>query len=390
MTNNARLRIAYFSPLPPARSGISDYSHELLPYLAQHVDLTLFVDDPAQVAADLQVQFPVKPIAAYPAQRWQFDLPLYQMGNSMHHDTLYEMCLRFPGVVVLHDHVLHHFLAHRAGGGPGYTRELGYAQGMAGVNLAWEIRGGKRPSPLFDLPLNDRLLDLSLGTIVHSAYVADRIRQQNPQRHVQVIPALIERHPGHSRRAELNWPDDAVIFASVGEVTRSKQVDFALRALQQVRQTVPQARYLIVGAPAPDIDLPALTAALGDAVHITGYVNSLAAFVDWIHTADVIVNLRHPTAGETSATALRALAAGKPVIAFNQGWYAELPDDASVKLPPLDEAALVRAMQTLAAAPAQRQAIGAAGVAYVEENCHPAQIAATYGRFLHHIINHYV
>ncbi|MCA9978187.1 MAG: hypothetical protein KC413_20640, partial [Anaerolineales bacterium] len=113
-------------------------------------------------------------------------------------------------------------------------------------------------------------------------------------------------------------------------------------------------------------------------------------FVDWIHTADVIVNLRHPTAGETSATALRALAAGKPVIAFNQGWYAELPDDASVKLPPLDEAALVTAMQTLAAAPAQRQAMGAAGVAYVEENCHPAQIAAAYGRFLHQIINHYV
>jgi len=37
-------RIAYFSPLNPQKSGISDYSEELLPHLARYFDIDLFVD----------------------------------------------------------------------------------------------------------------------------------------------------------------------------------------------------------------------------------------------------------------------------------------------------------------------------------------------------------
>ncbi|MCA9970026.1 MAG: glycosyltransferase family 4 protein [Anaerolineales bacterium] len=375
-----RLRIAYFSPLPPARSGIADYSRELLPALADHADLALFTAQPASVDAALRQQFPVQPLAAYAAQRWQFDLPLYQMGNSMHHDALYDLFTRFPGVLVLHDYVLHHFMAHRAQGKAGYTRELGYALGPAGIDLAWQIRAGKRPSPLYDLPLNDRLLDLSLGTVVHSDYVASLIRAARPDHPLRVIPALVADHPGRRRRAELGWPDDAIVFASVGQVTPSKHVDRALRAFRLVRQSVPQARFLLVGELLPDVDLA--TGDLGDSFRSLGYVESLAGFVDWIHTADVVVNLRHPTAGETSATALRALAAGKPLLVYDQGWYAELPAAAAVKLPPDDEAALAAAMLQLAAAPSERQRLGAAARAYVQQHCLPDQVAARLARFL--------
>ena len=38
------MKLAYFSPLLPHRSGISDYSEELLPYLARAAEITLFVD----------------------------------------------------------------------------------------------------------------------------------------------------------------------------------------------------------------------------------------------------------------------------------------------------------------------------------------------------------
>lgn len=376
-----RLRIAYFSPLPPARSGISDYSLELLPALADYADLTLFAAQPAQVDAALRQRFPVRPLAEYPMLRWQFDLPLYQMGNSMHHDALYQLFTRFPGVLVLHDYVLHQFHAHRAQGKAGYTRELAYALGSDGVNLAWQIRAGERPSPLFDLPLNDRLLDLSLGTIVHSQYVAGQIHAARPNHPLQVIHALIADRPGRRRRAELGWPDDVVVFASVGQVTASKQVDRALRAFRLVRQTLPHARFLLVGDVMPDVEL--VTGDLGDSFRGLGYVESLASFVDWIHTADVIVNLRHPTAGETSATALRAMAAGKPLIVYDQGWYAELPASASMKLPPQDEAALAAAMLQLGASPSERQQLGAGGRAYVQQHCLPAQVAAQVADFLH-------
>ena len=382
------LRIAYFSPLPPARSGISDYSRDLLPHLARHAQVTLFADNPAQVNAALRAQFPTYPLADYPAQRWQYDLPLYHLGNSIqYHENIYQLFTRFPGVVVLHDFIMHKFLRHRAvklDNLPGYTRELGYAFGQAGINQAWQFRKGEYTPPFNEHPLINRLLTLCLGLIVHSQYAARQIPQTS--RPVRVIPALMESHPGQNLRVQLNWPDDAIIFASIGHVTGNKQIEFALQAFQQVQQQFPQARYLIVGQMEPYLNLTEKINELNltDVVRTIGYVPSLQTFVDWIHSADVIVNLRHPTIGETSAAALRAMAAGRPVIVFDQGWYSELPETGCIKVAPMDATALVNAMQELADEPT-RQQMGEAARAYVQDVCAPAQVAAQYDRFLHEI-----
>lgn len=101
-----RPRLAYFSPLPPSPSGIADYSAELLPHLAELADITLFSDQPQAGSLGL----PSYPTGDYPARRHAFDLPLYQMGNSDRHEAMFEMMMRFPGVVVLHDYFLHHFI----------------------------------------------------------------------------------------------------------------------------------------------------------------------------------------------------------------------------------------------------------------------------------------
>jgi hypothetical protein len=140
------IRLAYFSPLPPARSGIADYSREILPHLGQMADLTLFCVDPQAVDRALHDQFPIHAISDYAKMRWHFDLPLYQMGNNTtHHEQIYRTLRRFPGAVVLHDVILHHFMAHRTAGHdnfPGYTREMAYVLGTAGVNYSWAIRHG--------------------------------------------------------------------------------------------------------------------------------------------------------------------------------------------------------------------------------------------------------
>ncbi|MCA9934198.1 MAG: glycosyltransferase [Ardenticatenaceae bacterium] len=392
-TTATPLRIAYFSPLPPARSGISDYSRELLPHLARHAQITLFADDPAQVDPALHAQFPIYSLTDYPSQRWQYDLPLYHLGNSVqYHETTYQLFTRFPGVVVLHDFIWHKFLRHRAvllGKLPDYTRELGFALGQEGINRAWQFRKGEYTPSTNEYPLIDRLLTLCLGLIVHSQFAARQIPPIN--RPVRVIPALIESHAGHNLRAQLNWPDDAVIFASIGHVTANKQVDFALQAFQKVQLQFPQARYLIVGQEEPNIHLQEQIDALNlaDVARAIGYIPSLQAFVDWIHSADVIVNLRHPTIGETSAAALRAMAAGRPVIVFDQGWYSELPDAGCMKVAPMDADALALTMQQLASDAALRQRIGEAARTYTQDVCAPAQVAAQYGRFLHEIYASY-
>jgi len=383
-----RLRIAYFSPMPPSRSGIADYSAALLPHLAELADVTVFTDS---AAAPPLAGLPLLPTDQFPLARGQFDLPLYHMGNSDQHEAIYDLLLNYPGVVVLHDFFIHHFVRHHTAGHgnwPNYAREMIYALGADGRRLSRAMLDGQVAAPLFELPLNDRLIDAALGLVVHSHFAAGRARQARPDLPLAIAPPLIEIRAGHSRRVELGLPHDAVIFGSFGQITAEKQIDLALRALADVRADHPASHFLLVGEPQPDVDLVALTAQSDRAgfIHKIGFVDTLDAFVDWIHTADVVVNLRLPTVGETSAVALRAMAAARPLIVFDHGWYSELPADAALKVPPGDAAALREAMARLAASPELRRAMGAAGLRYVQQNCQPAHVARATIDFLQAVL----
>ena len=78
--------------------------------------------------------------------------------------------------------------------------------------------------------------------------------------------------------------------------------------------------------------------------------------------ADVHVNLRSPTMGETSGTAIRALSLGKPLIVSDVGWFSELPDEVALKVPVDDRevATLVAALELLGSRPDVRLAMGEA------------------------------
>ncbi len=386
-------RIACFSPLPPTHSGIADYSAELLPYLAQAAQITLFVAEPDQVAADLRCAFEVRSVADFGQMHWQYDIALYQMGDSLCHEAIYPVLLRYGGVTVLHDYSLHHFVATRTiprGDFAGYVRELGYALGVEGVDLAYRIARGEAAHPFYAAPLNERVLDRSLGVIVHSRYVADKIRAARPRLPVAVAPAPVALPAGPMRpRAELGCPPDALLFVSAGQVISSKQLTLALEAFARLRADYPRARYVVVGDELQhDLDLPAWLAqhGLGDAVTMTGYLADKADFVAWIAAADVLVNLRYPTIGETSATALRGLAAGRPVIVSDHGWYAELPDDVCVKVTPNDGEAVYAAMRRLAGDPTLRAEIGRRAAAYAQREHSLAGAARRYLDFIAAVI----
>jgi glycosyltransferase involved in cell wall biosynthesis len=389
----SRRQIAYFSPLPPTRSGIADYSAELLPYLAEAARITLFVEDPAQVAENLRAAFEARPIADFARVYWQYDVALYQMGDSLCHEAMYPVLLRFPGVTVLHDHGLHHFVATRTiprGDFASYVRELGYALGSAGVDLAYRIQRGEAEHPFYTAPLNERVLDRSLGVIVHSRYAAGQIQAVRPHLPVAVVPAPIGACAESLRsRQELACPEDALFFVSAGQVISNKQLTLALEAFARLRADYPQARYVVVGDELKhDLDLPAWLAqrGLGDGVMMTGYLADKRDFISWIAAADVVVNLRYPTVGETSATALRGLAAGRPVIVSDHGWYAELPDDVCVKVTPNDGEAIYQAMRRLAGDATLRQAIGRRAAAYAQREHSLAAAARRYVDFIDEIV----
>jgi len=228
---------------------------------------------------------------------------------------------------------------------------------------------------------------------VHSRHALDLIRATRPQHPVWVVPAPIATYelPSHaspSQRTTLPWREDAIVFASVGQVTDTKRMDRALTAFARLRREVPRARYLLVGEVfANEVNLRALLQKLdlGDDVYITGFVDDLQTFMTWLAAADVIINLRYPTVGETSAAALRALSAGRPLIVYDHGWYAELPDEVALKTPLLDDDALLAAMQQLARDEDLRRQMGRQASAYTMAQHHPAETARAYMQAINEI-----
>ena len=91
--NGANMKVAVFSPLPPAPTGVADYTQSLLEGLRTETDW--------EVHAYTEDCLPVQ-------ERDESALTVYQIGNSPHHDFIYPFVFRRPGVLVLHDLVLHH------------------------------------------------------------------------------------------------------------------------------------------------------------------------------------------------------------------------------------------------------------------------------------------
>lgn len=364
------MRLAYFSPLNPQRTGIADYSEELLPYLARYAEIDLFVDGYTPTNREITARYPVYDYGEFEALRAsrRYDTALYQMGNSPAHEYIYRTLSRFPGITVLHDYILHHFLVETTvarGDAVAYIREVGYCHGPAGTAAAREALAYGNRFPYLRYPANRRVLDTSVGVIVHSRYVESLLATTSPQTPVAVVNHHISpvdlREPPSALRRELALNMDDLLFASFGLATPEKRLNVALRAFRRVRQRYPRARYLIVGdaSPSPHVQQLVQKLDLQDAVVCTGYVEK-DDFLRYIAAVDVCVSLRWPTMGETSGSVLRQLAAGKATIVSNVGWYAEIPDDCCRKVPvgSDEEERLAEVMMELAADPVERGAVG--------------------------------
>jgi glycosyltransferase involved in cell wall biosynthesis len=122
-----------------------------------------------------------------------------------------------------------------------------------------------------------------------------------------------QRHEARREvRARYGIADEAVVFVCAGGITPEKRIPQVLAALRATLAYAPSARLLLAGGTAEHYDVRADIAAhgLNDHVIVTGYLESDEALTDHLAAADVSLNLRWPTAGETSGPWLRALAAG--------------------------------------------------------------------------------
>lgn len=359
-------RVAYYSPLPPSRSGIADYSTLLLPALRERIDV---------VVAEQGKRAP------------RADVALYHLGNDPDaHGWILDALYEHPGVVVLHEYVLHHLIAGTTigrGKGRDYLdameRELGVAGRLLGLGvldnllpLLWETQPER-------FPLSGVVLDRATGLIVHSNYVAERARAAGYDGPLWRIP-----HPV--------WPMGAVepatdvsgdpLIGCFGFLNMNKRIPQLLEAFASFRQTRPGARLLLAGGSGERFDVERRLERLGltDGVERMDYVPEERMW-SLMAACDVLVNLRYPTMGETSGSVIRALALGQPLLVSDVGWFSELPGEAVLKVP-VDDYEVATIEAALGVAADHGATLGAAARSHVErEHALPA-VADAYVRAL--------
>lgn len=329
------MKVAYFSPLPPERTGIADYSALLLPALRQRVEV--------QVVRR----------GARRAPR-NSDVALYHVGNNPEaHGWIVSALRKHRGIVVLHDFVLHHLVAGLTlgrGDSEGYLDAMQRDAGVVGRLVAHGVIDGLLP-PVWegrphDYPLVYSVLDHADGVIVHSRYVEERVRQSGFRGHMWRLPHPAWPVPDQLRPLPL--PRKAsVVIGCFGNLNPSKRGPQLLHAFAKVRKRHPDALLVLAGGITSHHDLELHVAEsglrLGESVVHLGFLEE-ASIWPLLAACDVLVSLRWPTMGETSGSAIRTLAAGRPLVVSDVGWFSELPDAVAAKVP-VD----VREVETLAA-----------------------------------------
>ena len=309
------MTVGFYSPLPPARTGVADYAAALLSYLRRcgRVDIA-----PARC-----------------------DVALYHLGNNTQHAAIYRQSLERPGVVVLHDAALNHFYLGQHDEAS-YTEEFVYNYGEWSRGLGRELWRGRAASGsdprYFEFPMLRRAAERALAVVVHNPSAVAAVRRHAPSAriveipHLFVPPALPSASESLRFRARIGVPPGAFLFGVFGYLREPKRLLQVLDAFAAVTHDVPQAMLLVAGD-FVSTDLERVTAPLLSAPH----VRRLPYLPDadfWLAASavDACINLRYPAAGETSGIAVRMMGIGKPVLVTDSPECSRFPEGAVVRV----------------------------------------------------------
>lgn len=393
------MKIAYFSPLNPIKSGISDYSEELLEYLAGYGRIDLFVDDYKPTNHWLCECFNVRDYHEIFENhgRNDYDIHIYHMGNSDNHSYIYPVMLDYPGIVVLHEPMLHHFVFSQTVGNNrlrDYLRELDYCYKMERADIVKTTLEERDEQSWYDFPLVDRIVDSSLGVIVHSEFARRQVLSVNQKANVRKIPSHFSPMPSDRMRSPellrqvLGFDREDFLVGYMGYINDSKQIDVILRVIAKLRGEGYPIKLLLVGKMLAGCEVQRWIddLQLDEDVLVAGFVDT-KTFWEYLNVPDACVALRYPSAGETSASVIKMMGVGKPVIMTDYQAFSEFPDDCCVKVATTDlEENLERSLIRLMKNKEETKAIGRRAKKYIAAHHDIKDSAKSYVEFAWEIL----
>jgi glycosyltransferase involved in cell wall biosynthesis len=328
-------RLAFMSPWPPQPSGIATCAADLVPRLAASGHGVDVLVDEALVPVPRGPDGPPLPgqirvLSAHEfvwrQHRGQYDLPIYQIGNSWAHGYVWPYLYRWPGLTVMHDARIHHARANalmsrqRAAD---YRAEFAYNAPAVSPDAAELAIAGFDGAYYYHWPMRRSVIEASRMVVSHSLGMTHRLQRRYPDHAIDFVPL------GHGRErsaAELSSarqqfrhahgiPLGALVFGVLGTAATEKRIAPIIRAFAGARQWANDARLLFAGTVDPLLPLDDLLDSFGvrGVTHLVGRVND-EGFDQAVAACDVGLNLRWPTAREMSGPWLRMLAAGLPTV----------------------------------------------------------------------------
>jgi glycosyltransferase involved in cell wall biosynthesis len=387
-------RLAFVSPLPPERTGIADYSAELLPVLAAHYDIELVVAQ-EQVDEHLVKQFGTpRDVAWLRTHAAEIDRVIYQIGNSPFHRHMLSLLKEVPGVVVLHDFYLSalmYWLEFHGGESHAWTCALYESHGYSAVRDHFRTVGTKKWDFCVNhYPANISILQHAQGVIVHSEQSRTLARKwygSNTAAEWQVIPHL--RSPAdvldkRLARQKLGIDENDFVVCSFGFLGPSKLNHRLLNAWLNSALAADKRCCLVFvgenhgGSYGSSLIKMIIDSGLGDRIRITGFA-SPELFKCYLSASDLSVQLRTQSRGESSGTVLDAMNYGLPVIVNANGSFAEIPTEAAYMLPDdFTDSELIGAIEELWRAPEHRHAIGKSAMEVINLHHTPKACAFQY------------
>lgn len=413
------LRLALWSPVPPQESGIADYSAELLREVVRWADVDIYVDDGVPPAPEVAECGAVRLFTAFGRQhrRRPYDAALIQLGASFYHLYMKEALRRAPAlptIVTLHDLTWGALLFREAsleGKEEAFRRALERSEGEAAAAEHAAILAGD-PAELSERmedflnrhPLLGEVVAASDAQIVHMPRAAEELRARYARARLFDFPMGVEdprlslTYTGwNDLRPRLGISADAFVIAAFGVAHPVKRLEAAVRALGRIAAELPRMEpvLLIVGGFADlayrkQLESLAADLGVGRALRILGRT-SRRDFELALLACDVVVNLRYPFRHQMSATLMRGVAAGRPVLITDVPEWSHFP--ASFCLRVVSDAGDEREAESLAGHllglardPARRRVLGEAARRYWEENATPAHMADGYRRVLEKVL----
>lgn len=395
-------KIAYITPLPPQKTGIATYSAELLPVLDKYFNIDIFTDADKCSDRVLNSRFNIYDFKEFEFRVDEYEMIIYQMGNSSFHTYIYELAMKYPGIIVLHDFFLSgliHYIGNNEKNKQNiFIESLIYSHGYRGYKY-FQDNGFEKT--YWKYPMNKKILDCAQGVIVHSKYAIELYEKFYGNKNDILIKSinqirkkekLINEEKKLAIKEELNFQKDDFVIATFGFLSETKLNHLIIEAYKILLNEIDnnKIKLVFVGA-LPDTSYKEYLKRLIDennlkSITITGFIDD-NCYDKYMKIADIAIQLRCKTRGETSRAVLDCLSNGIPTIINNYATFKDYNNDVVYKLseqPSTEE--IKEAFKFLILNKEVRNNYKNLGLEYINKEHNANEIASQYAEFINQII----